>query len=148
MYGETTIPIREKLPDYPDSYRGKRLLGVDAYLYGHYWCGDRVEIYERQEVLREEDGAATVSTTYRKRATVPIAQLEGGLTEYVRNVGAYLDRFVDDPDEPVYADDADEWEWVSSYARDWIASRSPTRAANPREQSSAAASPDQRRYQG
>lgn len=131
MHGQTTIPIRNELPDYPDSFRGKRLLGVDAYLFGHYWCGDRVEVYERREVLEASDEGAAVDVRYRKQAEIPVADLEadgpsadrpvGGLPEYVTNVGAYLDRHLDE--DPVYADDATEWEWVSSYARDLVASR-------------------------
>lgn len=122
---EATIPIREELPDYPDSYRGKRLLGVDAYHLGHYWCGDRVEVYERRELLDATGGAPAADVQYRKRAAIPVGRIEGGLTEYVANVGAYLDRHVDDAD-PVYADDATEWEWVSAYARDWVTSRAAT----------------------
>ena len=137
MYGETTIPIRDKFPDYPNSFRGKRLLGVDAYLFGHYWCGDRVEVYERRDVLSADERGAAVDVDYRERAVIPVDALEGGVAEFVTNVGAYLDRYLESED-PVYADDATEWEWVSEYARDLVARRetlrsqpSPTASGRP-----------------
>ena len=130
MYGETTIPIRDELPDFPTSFRGKRLLGVDAYLFGHYWCGDRVEVYERRDVLRADDRGAALDVDYRERAVIPVDALEGGVGEYVTNVGAYLDQYVE-TEKPVYADDATEWEWVSAYARDLVGRRGTLRSGSP-----------------
>lgn len=137
MYGETEIPVREALPEYPDSYHGQKLIGIDACHYGHYWRGDRIEIVEKRRTLRTDDGDATLAEAFVTKGEVPMHRVEGGPVEYARNVGAYLDRFVDGPADPVYADDRSRWEWVSAYGKRWAAPRENARSGAADARSSA-----------
>lgn len=117
MIEDSSIPVREQTPHYPSEFYGKRLLGIDAYHYAHYWRGDRIEIVEKTGVLRTENGDAVLETEYETRGVVRMDGVPGGPEEYLRSVGTYLDAIVDDDAEPVYADDHSRWEWVSEYAR-------------------------------
>lgn len=117
MFDEDPIPVREQAPDYPAEFQGKRLLGIDAYHYAHYWRGDRIEVMEKAGVLRRENGDAVLKTEYETVGIVRTDDVSGGPAEYLRSIGSYLDDIVDDDADPVYADDASSWEWVSEYAR-------------------------------
>jgi hypothetical protein len=129
MIEEDSIPVREQAPDYPIEFQGKRLLGIDAYHNAHYWRGDRIEIMEKTRVLRQENDEAVMDTEYETVGIVPTDGIPGGVAEYLRSVGAYLDDIVADDADPVYADDHSAWEWVSDYARDLASTDSASRTA-------------------
>lgn len=117
MFDEDPIPVREQAPDYPTEFQGKRLLGIDAYHFAHYWRGDRIEVMEKTRILQRENGDAALHTEYETVGIVRTDEISGGPSEYLRSVGTYLDDMVDDDADPVYADDHSSWEWVSEYAR-------------------------------
>jgi hypothetical protein len=126
MIEEDSIPVREQVPDYPIEFQGKRLLGIDAYHSAHYWRGDRIEIMEKTRILRRENGEAVIDTEYETVGIAQTDEIPGGVAEYLRSVGTYLDGIVGEDADPVYADDHSSWEWISEYARDLASADSPS----------------------
>ncbi|PSQ26380.1 hypothetical protein BRD03_09845 [Halobacteriales archaeon QS_9_68_17] len=67
-------------------------------------------------VLYTKDGGVRLAGEFETRGFVPTDRIPGGPTEYLREVGTYLDGIAADA-EPVYADDDSQWERVADYAR-------------------------------
>ncbi|NHN48548.1 hypothetical protein G9464_13230 [Halostella sp. JP-L12] len=129
MFDDDPIPVREEPPEYPAEFRGQRLLGVDAYHFAHYWRGDRIEIVERTNVLRTEDGDARLEAEFETKGFVAVDRIPGGPATYLREIGTYLDGVADDAD-PVYAADDSQWERVTDYARSLASSSTDPSAAD------------------
>lgn len=83
--------------------------------------------YERADDLGDgraddrDDADPRVETDLVTVHEVPLHLVGVSLDEYLRSVGDFLDPLAEMGFRPVEGADPDRWEWVSPYAREWVA---------------------------